>query len=174
MRVAEAVDAAAARDLGLELRVLAHQLGVVAEGVPEGEVPGHVAAERLDVEVDPELVAAELDGTDEHRAGRRPGIGPRLRPEAEGVERLDDAGDLARLDLDREVHDPLAGQARDRGAPDVLDDEVRSPAADHRRDRRGDLGRPRVPFPDVGLAPLVRQDREFGAVAPGIGHGVEV
>jgi len=164
----------AARDLRLERRVLAHQLGVVPEGVTEGEVAGHVAAEGLDVEVDPELVAIELDGTDEHRAGRGPGIGTRLWAEAEPVQEVDDGGDLPGLDLDREVHDPLAGQARDGCAPDMLDEEVLPTPADHPGDRRGDLGRPRVPLPDVGLPPLVRQDREFGTVAPRVGHGEEV
>ena len=60
MRVAEAVDRVPAGDRGLQLRVLALQLRVVPESVAEGEVAALVPAGRLDVEVDPELVAVQL------------------------------------------------------------------------------------------------------------------
>ena len=83
----------------------------------------------MDVEVDPVLDAVVDDRADVHRPGRRPRIGARLRPEPELVHRRGDRRDVGRVGLGPEVDDPLAGQARDRRAADVLDVEVRPGAS---------------------------------------------
>src|SRR4029079_19449521 len=88
-RVAEPLDRAGRSDAPLQALVLAPQLRVVAQGVAEGDVAGVVAALRLDVEVDPVQLPAELERADGHRARRRPRVGAGLRPEAQVVEHLD-------------------------------------------------------------------------------------
>jgi hypothetical protein len=178
VRVAEAVDGAALRDAALELRVLALQLGVVAERVAEGDVPREVATSRLDVEVDPKALPVDLVRPDRHRAGRRPRIGPGLWLEPELVQHGDDAGNVRGLGLDREVDDALARQARDRGAADVLDREIRAALGDELGDPLRHLLGPRIPLVDLGRTPLVRSDRLRGRGGLGrrrsVGHGSEV
>ncbi len=174
VRVAETVDAAPAGDRRLQLRVLTRQLWIVAQSVAEGDVPTGVAAGGLNVEVDPELVAVQRHRAHEHRARRRPRVRPGLRLESEPGQHLHDPGDFGGLHLDGQVHDPLARQAGNRGAPDVLHGKVRSLTPDHRADRRGDFDRPWIPCRDMRHAALVRQDRKVGAIARRIGHGVEV
>jgi len=126
------------------------------------------------MEVDPELLALDHDRPDQHRASGRPRIGARLGLKSELVEEPRDPRDLGRLDLDGQVHDALAGEARNRGAADVLDDQIRSSPPNERGHRGSDLDRSWIPVPDVGRTSLIREDLEVGAVALGIGHRVEV
>ena len=173
MRVSIAVHRGPAGDGGLELRVLADEFRIPAEGVPERDVPAHVAARGLDVEMDAEFVAVVQDRADEHRPGRRPRIRARLVLESEVVEEGDDRRDVRRRRLDREVHDALAGQGRDGGAADVLDMEVGAARLDQRRDGGRDVHGPRVPCRNMRHAALIRKDGEVVWTTDG-SHGMEV
>ncbi len=153
------LDGPAFDDPGLQRGVTLDEGRVGEQRVAERHVAVQLLAVWQDVAMDPELGPGTDDRSDEHRPAGRPWIGPRLTPEPQLVEHRRHDGDVIGGRRDREVDDALAWKPRDRGAADVLDDEVRAPLVDQLGDGRRDLQRPGVPRFDRRDPSLVRSDR---------------
>ena len=132
---------------------------VGAKGVPEQHLLAQLpAGRRHHVAVDAVRRAFVVHETGQHRPGRRERGETSLAAEPEREQRLDQGRDLVRHRLDPQVHDVLAGQARDGGAADVLHDGAGPRRRDQAGDLAGDLDRPRVPRLVRGREALVGTD----------------
>ncbi len=146
-------------DLALERDVLGEERRIGPQGVAERKVPTQLAVPGLDVAVDPQRQPVDRHGAHQHGSGRRERVRARLGLEAKGEQGLHDRRDGSRVRRDRQVHDPLAGQAGNRRAPDVLDDEIRPAVTDQGGDAGRSDGRSWVEREQLGRLPDVGPDR---------------
>ena len=146
-------------DAGLERGIAGDERRVGEQGVAEGQVAAQLLGVGQDVAVDAERRAVTDQRADEHRSARRPGIGSRLRTEPQLAQEIGHRRHVVGRRGDGEVDDALAGQTRDRGAADVLDDEVGSTLVDELGDGRRHLDGPRVPRLDRRMESGVGPDR---------------
>ena len=84
-------------------------------------MPRRVGSDHVGVQPEASAIVVHRAGPHGPLLGTDPGC---LPLETQFVELVPDGGQFARGVENHQVHDPLAGAARDRGAADVLDDNA--------------------------------------------------